>query len=65
MREFVTDPRFKIVDDPKLAKVVWLSWEYESKAFLDFGIDESNVYVSYYKMEGAMCIKNQCANMIN
>jgi tubulin--tyrosine ligase-like protein 12 len=65
MREFITDPRFKVVENPKDAKIVWLSWEYESKAFLDFGIDENNVYVSFFKKEGAMCIKNQCANMIN
>lgn len=63
--EFLTDKRFKIVDDVKEAKILWLAWDYEQKNFKSWGIDESNTYVSFYKKEGALVIKNHLANLIN
>ena len=42
-----------------------MSWEYESKEFESWNIDFENTYISFFKKEGALVIKNQIANMIN
>lgn len=63
--EFLKDPRFKIVDNQKDAKILWLAWDYESKGFKEWGIDEANTYVNFFKKEGALVIKSHIANMIN
>ena len=65
VQKFLTDKRFKIVDSYKDAKVIVLSWEYESKEFESWNIDFENTYISFFKKEGALVIKNQIANMIN
>ena len=65
VQEYLTDKRFKIVDDPKVAKILWLCEDYEQRRFQEWGIDFSSVYVSYFKKEGALVIKNAIANMIN
>ena len=65
VKEYLTDPRFKLVDDYKDAKILWLSWEYEQKKFVEWGLDLSTVYVNWFKNEGALVIKNHIANMIN
>lgn len=61
----LTDPRFKIVENPKDAKILWLTEDYEQKRFLDWEINFDETYVNYYKKEGALVIKNAIANMIN
>jgi hypothetical protein len=58
IREYLTDKRFKIVENVKDAKIVWLSWEYESKQFTEWGLNEDETYISYFKKEGALVIKN-------
>ena len=63
--EYLKDPRFKIVDNQKEAKILWLAWDYESKGFKDWGIDEENTYVNFFKKEGALVIKSHIANLIN
>ena len=63
--EYLTDKRFKFVDHPKDAKILWLTTDYEQKLFLEWGIDFDKTYVSYYKKEAALVIKNAIANMIN
>ena len=65
MKEFLKDPRFKIVEDHKEAKILWLTSDYEQKNFLEWGIDESKVIVNFFKKEGAICIKSHLANLIN
>ena len=65
VKEFLTDPRFRLVDDHKEAKIFWLTSEYEEKLFLEWGYDESQVYVSWYKKDGALCIKSHIAHTIN
>lgn len=61
----LTDKRFQFVDHPKDANVLWLAEDYNQKRFLEWGIDFNKVYVSYFKMEAALVIKNAIANMIN
>jgi len=39
--EFLTDPRFQIVEDHSKAKILWLTEDYEQKRFLEWNIDES------------------------
>ena len=63
--EYLTDKRFKIVENPKDAKILWLTEDYEQKRFLEWGIDFDNTHVNYFKKEGALVIKNALANMIN
>ena len=65
MAEYLKDPRFKIVEDYKEAKILWLSWDYEKKGFKDWNIDEANTYVNFFKKEGALVIKSHIANLIN
>lgn len=58
VQEYLKDPRFKIIDDPKQAKILWLTEDYENKQFLDWNIDYENTYVNFFKKEGALVIKN-------
>ena len=59
------DHRFRLVDKWSLAKIYWLYAEYEEKAFLQWGFDESLHYVSWFKRDGAMCINNNLAHLVN
>jgi hypothetical protein len=61
----VTDPRYKLVNNPKDAKILILAEDYHQKRFEEWGIDFSKTYVSYFKKEAALVIKNALANMIN
>lgn len=63
--ENLKDPRFKIVEDPKEAKILWLTSEYQAKTFLDWEINEKETYVNFFKKEAAMVSKSHLANMIN
>lgn len=65
VQQNLTDPRFKLVADPKDAKILWLTSDYHMKNFLDWGVNFDTTYVNYFKKEGALVIKNAIANMIN
>ena len=65
MIENLKDPRFKFVDNPKEAKILWLTTDYEQKRFLEWEIDEKNTYVNFFKKESALVAKHHLANMIN
>lgn len=65
VQEYLKDPRFQIIDDPKKAKILWLTEDYETKKFLDWEINYETTYVNFFKKEGALVIKNQLANMVN
>lgn len=55
--------RFKQVENYKDAKILWLTFDY--KEFKEWGINESEVYVNFYKREAALVNKSHLANMIN
>jgi len=63
--KYLKDPRFKLVDDPKTAKILYLTIDYEHKVFTDWGIDYSNTYVTFFNKEAALVVKDSLANMIN
>jgi hypothetical protein len=39
--KYLKDPRFKLVDDPKIAKILYLTVDYESKVFAAWELDYS------------------------
>ena len=63
--KYLNDKRFKMVDDPRQAKILWLTEDYEQKRFLEWNIDLSKTYVNFFKKEGAIVIKNHLANLVN
>lgn len=63
--EGLTDKRFKIVEDPREAKILWITQEYEKKVYEQWGIDEANTFVNYFKKEAALVSKAHLANLIN
>jgi len=65
LNESLTDPRFKIVKDPKEAKVLYLTEDYEQKNFLNWEINYDTTYVNFFKKEGAIVIKSHVANLVN
>ena len=60
----LTYEKYKIVEDPKQAKIQWLSTDYEQKKFYDWG-DLSNTYKSWFEKEGALVSKNHLAGLVN
>ena len=34
--KYLKDPRFKLVDDPKIAKILYLTIDYENRVFADW-----------------------------
>mmetsp|Transcript_5490 Transcript_5490/g.9309 ORF Transcript_5490/g.9309 Transcript_5490/m.9309 type:complete len:283 (+) Transcript_5490:1147-1995(+) len=63
--ENLSDKRFKIVADPKEAKILWLTSDYEQKTFLEWNINEEETYVNFFKKEAALVSKSHLANLIN
>jgi hypothetical protein len=62
---YLKDPRFKLVEDPKIAKILYLTIDYENRAFADWEIDYANTYVTFFKKEAALVVKDGLANLIN
>jgi hypothetical protein len=63
--KYLKDPRFKLVDDPKAAKILYLTVDYESKVFADWEVDYSKTYVTFFSKEAALVVKSSLASMIN
>ena len=65
--ENLNDPRFKLVDNPKEAKILWLTSDYEQKRFLDWEIDEKNPELSRVRLFITELVKqklNRCFNLL-
>ena len=65
VKKLLTDSRFKFVDEPQKAKILWLTFEYK-KAYCDeMGLKEEDVYVNQFKHESALVAKHHIANLIH
>ena len=70
-KEYLKDPRFKLVAHPRDAKILYLTSEYwywakaEGEGAKDFEIDYATTYVSWFGREGALVDKAALADLIN
>ena len=66
MVKHLKDPRFKLVTDPKEAKIFWLTSAIreEDNALSSYGVQESECYFNYFKAEQALVSKDHIAQLV-
>ena len=62
----LTNPRFKLVDNPKDALIFWSSMDYYEvvKSQVKDMVDENTFYLNQFQFEAAFVAKNHLANLI-
>lgn len=65
--KYLNDARFKLVNEPKEAKILWLTTaiKEEDDALKAYGLEESECYFNYFKAEQALVDKAHLSQLVN